>query len=201
MGEVIAVAEGPSAAGKTTWCDRHAARFVPEYSATGVEAADTDFQFWVGVNCDRWAQAVALERVLGVAVCDGDPLKLHYSWCLSQIGACPKSRFERELRGVRDAFAEGRLGFADLVMVSIPPPAELRRRRDFDASRGRRSFDLHATLAGPLRQWYEALDGLDVGRVLWTLPDGGLPARPPPARDNGCDLGRLDELVNSLPSQ
>ncbi|WP_257015987.1 hypothetical protein [Rhodococcus sp. ACS1] len=51
-----------------------------------------------------------MEDATGVAVCDSDPLKLHYSWCLAAVGAEPVTRFEHELAAVRQMFAQRRLG-------------------------------------------------------------------------------------------
>lgn len=90
LGVLVAV-EGPSAAGKTTWCRAHAGRFVAEYSPAGREPDGVDLAlqagYWVETNSARLAAAAELERTEGVAVCDGDPLKLHYSWCLAAVGA------------------------------------------------------------------------------------------------------------------
>src|SRR5699024_7519974 len=147
---VIIAVEGPSAAGKTTWCRRHASEIVEEYAPTGAEPNGTDMSaqadYWTDVNSRRWAQAVALEARTGLAICDSDPLKLHYSWCLSRIGAAPWARFRHELAQVRRAFLAGALGLADLVLVSIPPLELLRAQRLADPTRSRRSFELHARL-------------------------------------------------------
>lgn len=153
----------------------------------------------MAVNTQRWAQARALERQTGLAVCDSDPLKLHYSWGLARIGAAPGTRFERELAEVRRAFAAGALGFADLVLVSIPPLPVLRRQREADATRRRRSFDLHAQLAESLRHWYMAVDALDPGRIVWDLPPSGLPRAMPGPRPSRSDNALLEELIASLP--
>ncbi len=64
------------------------------------------------MNCARWAEARALEANTPVVVCDSDPLKLHYSWCLGRVGAAPWERFNHELAEVRRAIVAGRLGFA-----------------------------------------------------------------------------------------
>jgi hypothetical protein len=100
---MIVVVEGISAAGKTTWCRSNVEQFlVPEtfpadrnaQPETGLATA----QYWTDWNAKRWADALAIEGVAGRAVCDTDPLKLHYSWCLFQIGICPKSQWELQLR-------------------------------------------------------------------------------------------------------
>lgn len=197
--------EGPSAAGKSTWCRRHSTNFVAEHVPTGSEPDGTDTSsqggFWTEVNCRRWTQATSLEARTGIAICDSDPLKLHYSWSLSRIGAAPWSRFVDELAAVRRAFHAETLGFADLVLVSIPPPAVLRAQRLGDPTRSRRSFELHARLSASLRAWYGAIDALHPGRVVWEFPSGGLPSSMPPPRPSRSDVSLLDELVDTLPSQ
>ena len=92
-----------------------------------------------------------LEKQNRVVLCDSDPLKLHYSWCLARFGAVPWPRFEHELRYVRKALADARLGFTDMVLVSIPPLHVLRSRKATDMARQRRSFDLHAKLGASAR--------------------------------------------------
>ncbi len=201
---VIVAVEGPSAAGKTTWCQRHVLDFVAEYAPTGNEPDGSDLSaqavYWATVNSRRWAQALALEQRSGLAVCDSDPLKLHYSWCLSRIGAAPRARFDHELAEVRHAFAADILGLVDLVLVSIPPLATLRRRREADTSRRRRSFDLHVQLGEHLRAWYQTIDALEPGRVLWDLPALGLPTQMPRPRAARSNVALMDELVAALPS-
>ncbi|MDF2895322.1 MAG: hypothetical protein K0Q46_2108, partial [Rhodococcus erythropolis] len=90
---MIVAVEGPSAAGKTTWCRTQlggqtaAEGFVAEYQPTGREPDGTDLDvqasYWATVNSKRWSQAEELESRTGIALCDSDPLKLHYSWCLA----------------------------------------------------------------------------------------------------------------------
>jgi len=200
---VIVVVEGPSAAGKTTWCRRRGIPIVEEYAPTGFEPNGSNLAaqatYWTEVNCARWAEARALEASNPVVVCDSDPLKLHYSWCLGRAGAAPWERFKHELAEARRTFAADRLGFADLIFAFIPSLATLREHRDADPNRRRRSFELHAQLSDSLRQWYQALDVLEPGRVIWHLPEHGLPARMPRPRSHRSDPGRLDEFVALLP--
>ncbi|OLL88256.1 MULTISPECIES: hypothetical protein [unclassified Pseudonocardia] len=200
---MIVAVEGPSAAGKTTWCARFEGdAVVPEYAPTGCEPDGKDLEtqaaFWVGVNIGRWVAARAIESAGGVAVCDSDPLKLHYSWCLARIGAGSIGRWERELRAVHRAFEAGQLGFADLVLVHVPDLATLRARKAGDRTRSRRSFELHARLREPLQEWYRAVDGLEPGRVWWGLPGSGVPTGIEPRQDRS-DPALLDALVDLLP--
>jgi len=200
---VIVAVEGPSAAGKTTWCLAHGGRFVPEYVPTGKEpdGRDLDAQadHWVQVNSGRWAQALELERAAGVAICDSDPLKLHYSWSLAVIGAAPWDRFRRELQRCRLAFATGSLGLADLVLFSTAPQEQLRHQKAADRSRRRRSFDLHVRLREPLLAWYTALERSSPGRVLWALPDDNDALMTTGPRVGRTDPALLDALVEQLP--
>lgn len=197
---VIVVVEGPTAAGKTTWCCRQVGRFVAEYRPTGTEPADGQAlaRHWARVAMGRWAEAEELERADGIAYCDTDPVKLHYAWGMAALGLAPRARFDRELAVLRVAFRTGRLGFADAVLVGLPDVAVLQERRDRDETRRRRNFATHVRLHEPLRQWYETLDSLETGRVIWELPADGPPKLPEPRADReSADL--LDALVDALP--
>jgi len=46
-------------------------------------------EVWIEGNCRRWERAVAIEQTQGVAVCDTDPFKLHYTWCLWRLHISP----------------------------------------------------------------------------------------------------------------
>jgi hypothetical protein len=203
---VIVAVEGPSAAGKTTWCRSTGRDFVDEYTPTGLEprGLDTDFQatYWTDVNSGRWTKALALEAKAGLALCDSDPLKLHYSWCLARLGEAPVSRFKAELNSARDAMRKQQLGFSDAVLLTIPTAETLHRQKAGDRSRSRRSFDLHVRLREPLIEWYRCLDQLEAGHVFWQLPDTG-PSRKLRSlarRPNRYDIDLLDALVNLLPA-
>jgi hypothetical protein len=135
-----------------------------------------------------------------IVLCDSDPLKLHYSWCLARIGAAPWSRFQHELRYVREALATGRLGFTDMVLVSIPPLHVLRSHQATDMTRQRRSFDLHAELGEPLREWYSAVELAEPGRVLWSWPTTGVPITLG-ERPKRCDPALLDRVIDYLPER
>ena len=176
-------------------------RFVAE-DAGGAPAEPGDGQalarHWARVSIKRWADAVGLERADGIAFCDTDPVKLHYAWGMAALGLAPRATFDRELALVRTAFVSGRLGLADAVLVSMPDAEVLQARRDADETRRRRNFATHVQLREPLRQWYETLDSLEPGRVIWGLPDEGVPKLPEP-RAHRTGGGLLDALVDALP--
>ena len=201
---VIVAVECPSAAGKTTWCRATGAPFVAEYARTGREPDESahieQARYLAEVNAGRWADALRAERETGTAVCDSDPLKLHYSWCLAAVGAAPIARFDREFAAVREMFAQRSLGFTDVVLLSIPEPAQLIRQRTGDRTRRRRHFDLHARLADPLAEWYAALDSLDPGRVVHGFPDRLDATALPSPRADRHDLDLLNALTQALPA-
>ena len=200
---IIAV-EGPSAAGKTTWCRRVADQFVAEYVPTGREPdgsdPETQGRYWTQVNERRWSEALELEGTLGHVLCDSDPLKLHYSWCLYRIGAAPRARFTHEYQQVRQAMRCRQLGFADAVFVALPDEVTLRERKDGDATRTRRSFELHVQLRTPLQEWYGVLADLSPGRIAWELPQSWpRPFAAAAVRAERYDIELLDTLVHHLP--
>jgi hypothetical protein len=176
---------------------------VPEYVPSGEDmpgpAPAEQAAFWCEVNTRRWLQAEHQERGSGLAVCDDDPLKLHYAWSLARIGELSWQHWQAEIDVHRRAVADGKLGFADLILVSTPTEEELRRRRDADPVRRRRNFDLHVRLIEPLRQWYQAVERVGAAQVLWGLPTAGLPAKLPPPKDNRCDIDVYDAVLAALP--
>lgn len=204
MGSVIVVIEGPSAAGKTTWCRRHAPTLIGEYEPDGQEPAPDDVlaeaAFWADVDCRRWQAAVDMERAHGTVVCDTDPLKLHYPWSLARTGHGDPARFTAAAMTTRAAVEQGRLGLADIHLVKIPSQAVLDRQRAADLTRRRHSFALHRLLAEPLREWYSALARLAPDRLVWHLPQNGIAGLPDvTGRPNRSDPALLDALLEALP--
>lgn len=198
---MILVVEGISAAGKTSWCNRHAnGHVVPEAAATG-PAPDRDADpvanagFWVDQAMRRWSLASELARQTGLAVCDTDPLKLHFHWSLWRIGVLPDIHWRLETELAREAVRTGRLGFADLYLVKTIDPKAARRQREADTNRTRRNFDLHVRLGPPLAEWYQALEQLLPGCVLWALPERVPNAWP---REREEDLFVFDRLVSAV---
>jgi len=200
---MIVVIEGISAAGKTTWCRSHGPSYlIPEtYPAdrkaqalTGVATA----QYWTDWNAKRWGDALQMEREKGCAICDTDPLKLHYSWCLCQLGELPERQWELQLQTTRRAFLEKRLGFADAYFVKVIDPLIAKQQCEGDTSRVRDRFDLHVRLQPFLIQWYARLDKAVGRRVRWALPDDGLPTDAILNNEFRYDIDVFDRFVCSL---
>jgi hypothetical protein len=201
---VIIVVEGPSGAGKTTWCRTHAAAYalleaLPDHSTvpTDPEAAA---RFWVERNVARWQEVLAREARDGLVVVDTDPFKLHFVWTLFRTGQVSEVEWTTQRDVARDAFASGRYALADVFLVSNVDDATLRARRDADPSRSRRNFERHVLLRDSLLRWYSAIDRLELGRVVFGLPAAGLTteliAKGKRARRSGREL--FDELIKEL---
>lgn len=197
---MIIVVEGISAAGKSTWCRRHAPtstvaeklRLRPPSDEPTEEA-----RFWVQVHADRWAEALRLERAHGSAYCDTDPVKLHYAWSLWRLGAISGEHWRAARDEHLSGFKQRKLGFADLVLHLDPGVEFVRAQREADDTRGRRNFSLHVRLAPYLREWYGALETLSPGRVVPHLAG----ATVPPGlerRVNRYDVDLLRELCARL---
>jgi hypothetical protein len=198
---VIVVLEGPSAAGKTTWLQRSvpAAAVIAEHGRVAVPAehrADEP-SFWADLDAARWRRAIAIEAASGQAWCDGDPLKLHYHYCLARLGASTWERFAAGVEACRERLRTHRLGIADVVFCSIPTDDILDARMQGDTTRRRSNFELHRRLGPALHDWYRALEGLDPDRVRWSFPTD---VPEPPSRDR-YDLALFDAWIARLPDR
>ena len=191
---MIVVVEGPSAAGKTTWCKRHAGLWLPEPGRWPVEQVR---QYQI----DRWRQAVAADATGEVVVLDGDPFKLYYSWAAWRVGTLTDVEWTVVVETTRHHFVLGDYGLADLVLYSDPGEDELRIRKQADRTRTRRNFEQNTAMRPYFRQWYEAVKRLDPSRVLWEHPDGlsdDVLALGP--RESRSNPELFDRLILSLPS-
>ncbi|HEV8656376.1 MAG TPA: hypothetical protein VGR85_12785 [Candidatus Limnocylindria bacterium] len=175
---MIVVVEGPSGAGKTTWCRRHGGAFalleeLPDHATVPTDPEE-QAHYWVDRNVARWKQVLERERRDGLVVVDVDPFKLHYVWTLWRTGQVPQVEWDLQREASRAAFSSGDYALADLYLVSDIDAATLRARRDADTTRTRRGFERHILLIDSLLRWYRAIDDLEPGRVRFQLPAAGL---------------------------
>jgi hypothetical protein len=200
---MIIVVEGVSAAGKTTWCRANARdclvaeTFPADRHAQATEGRATA-QYWTDWNAKRWADALSMESLKGLSVCDTDPLKLHYPWSLWQVGELPESQWIFQLEATRQAIANRKLGFADLYIVKQIDPGIARQQRDNDVGRPRGRFELHIQLQRPLIRWYQALATVLGGNVIWRLPDDISSMESVIVSDFRYSLEKFDKFVDSI---
>lgn len=201
---MIVAIEGPSAAGKTTWCLSHAPHNCVEEVAENVVAPDLYAdpvevgQFWVNHAIKNWQRATAIKREHDIAVCDGDPFHLYFSWALWKSGALSKTLFEVESALYRSAFERKQIGFVDHVLWLEVPTDELRRRALSDDTRRRSRHELYLTLVPWMKAWYRTREQFLPGTVrnlpnilsLRDLPRGSHPSR--------YDPQLLDSLLREL---
>src|SRR5882672_11372274 len=201
---MIIVVEGPSGAGKTTWCLTHGGSHallesLPDGSIVP-EDEEAAARFWVERNVARWAEVHAREERDGVVVVDTDPFKLHFTWSLYQIGYTTRRGWELMRDVAREAFVTGRYGLADLIYVSDVDEATLRARRDGDPTRTRRNFERHVKLRDSTLRWYSLIEAIEPGRVVFGLPESGIDpkllALGPRRVRSGAEL--FDRLVAAL---
>ena len=204
---MIVVIEGISAAGKTSWCRQHAPDHLvpetypqirPDRNHDAREAA----RFWTDWNVRRWSEALALEQSKGTAVCDTDPLKLHYIWSLWRIGEAPENHWRHQMEATREAFDKRALGFADVYFVKKIDPHTVRLQKERDQAKSRMNFDLHLRLQASLHAWYEALAMILPERIRWSLPTR-LPALEPDTwlSKSRYDVKLFDRFIANLPGQ
>lgn len=181
---MIVVIEGTSAAGKTTWCQTHAAALhIPEEPP----------------GRERWRMALEVEREHGLAVCDTDPAKLYYDYALWRTGRLNEAQWETSCAETRAAFAADELGLPDLTFFAEHDRETLERHRASDPARRRHRFSLHVELQPLFKEWWQAVDAIESGRVFWRHPDrlGELREHAPRVRRTGADL--LDLVLANLP--
>ena len=198
---VLVVVEGPSAAGKTTWCGRWPTRWIVAEHGRVVAPSgltiDEETRFWTELNRARWSESVRVERSEGIAICDTDPLKLHYEYSLARIGVGSWERFAAGVQQCRAAIVEHRLGIADVIMVELSDDMTLEGRRRGDRTRTRRNFDVHRRLAPAIGDWYSSLALVDPSRVIWGFP-GEMPG---PVVRSRYDVELFDRWMATLPGR
>ncbi len=208
---MIIVIEGISAAGKTTYARQFGGQHhLPEIPVKGAQPAqdapaEEHARFWADHNAARFQMAVEIERQHGFAICDTDPMKVHFAWCMERAGFAWPDKFETARSLVRKAIAERRLGFADRYFVKRIAPDVARAQKEGDATRSRRRFDMHLALQPHLIDWFTALSEALPDRVEFAFPQQvtlqtELKNKAPEEDPRRFDVSVFDALVERLPN-
>lgn len=204
---MIVVLEGISAAGKTTFARQFGeGRFVPEIPVRGPlpvrdASLDDHAHFWAEHNVRKFQMALEIEREHGFVICDTDPMKIHYSWCMERAGFHWPDKFAHAQVFVREAIDAGRLGFADLKRID---PSVARAQKEGDPTRRRGNFDQHLALQPHLIAWFGAMSEVLPGRVRWEFPEketllAELKEKTPEENPRRFDVSVFDALLGRLP--
>jgi len=200
---IIAI-EGPSAAGKTTWCRTHSSHSWVEEAPCHIAAPDlyadpADVgRFWVDYNAANWQRALELEGEHGIAVCDGDPFHLYFAWSLWKSGALERKLFDIESKLYRDAFEQQRMGFVDLVLWLEAPEDELRRRAQADTLRKRKRHEIYLALVPSMKAWFAARGEILPGSVRQLNGDFRLEELAVHASPGRYELGLFSGMLDRL---
>ena len=200
---IIAI-EGPSAAGKTTWCRTHCPNAWVEEAPYHIAAPDLYAdpaevaRFWVQHNSDSWRRALELEQQHGVAVCDGDPYHLYFAWSLWKSGALDAKLFEIEHTLYREAFEHRQMGFVDLVLWRDAPADELRRRAQGDTVRKRKRHEIYLALAPWMKRWFAARESLLPGTVQVLSDDFRIEDLKPVVNQCRYDAQLVDRMLAAM---
>jgi len=167
-------------------------------------SAEIHARYWTAQNAMRFQAAMAQESAGGVALCDTDPLKLHYDWCMGRAGFGLIDRFSVSKPMVRDAILQEKLGFADLYLVKQVEPETARKQKEEDSTRRRSNFERHLALQPHLIEWYSALSRVFPGRVRFGYPDYAvlsdmLQQKAPEVNPRRFDALAFDQLMAELP--
>ncbi|WP_209346931.1 hypothetical protein [Pontixanthobacter sp. CEM42] len=208
---MIIVVEGISAAGKTTYSrqfgDEHWLPELPVKDERPDAGAPTEdhTRFWAEHNIMRFQKALEIERQHGFAICDTDPMKIHYPWCIERAGFDWPDKFAIARHAVRQALADRRIGFADRYFVKNIDPAVARAQKEGDATRRRGNFEQHLALQPHLMDWFTALSKTLPDRVEFAFPDhqtvlSQLKNKTPETNPRRFDVSVFDALEEHLPT-
>jgi hypothetical protein len=207
---MIVVLEGISAAGKTTFARQFGAEHhVPEFPEREPlprqdDPAEVHAAYWVEHNARRFQAALEVEAAQGVAICDTEPFKSHFDWCMARAGFKSMDVFKAAMPIVRKAIEQQRLGFGSRYYVKRIEPQVARAQKEGDATRSRRNFDMHLALQPHLMDWFEALSFALPGRVKFAFPDREallteLKEKAPEEDPQRFDVSVFDTLIERLP--
>ena len=207
---MIIVLEGISAAGKTTFARQFGeAHHVPEFPEEGTvpgmdDPAEVHAEYWIEHNIRRFQAALTAEREHGFAICDTEPFKSHFDWCMARAGFKSFDIFNAATPLARAAIAERRIGFGDRYYVKRIAPDVARAQKEADPTRTRRRFDMHLALQPHLMDWYETFSVALPGRVEFAFPDkdallAELNSKAPEENPRRFDVSVFDALLATLP--
>ena len=159
--------EGASAVGKTTtatWFKASGGVFiVPEVNLLFEKREDASAEWYFERQVERWQIAREQNAIQRLVILDGDPFQpLWYSWAYHFLGWQSLDFMEQFYQ---PRIQNKTLDFPDRYFIFNASEAELRKRRDGDATRQRRGFETHLRMIEPQRRYFRAMQKISPHRV------------------------------------
>ena len=153
----------------------------------------------------RFQRALGIEREHGFVICDTDPMKIHYAWCMERAGFDWPDRFAVARTYVRQAIVEQRIGFADRYLVKRIDPSVARAQKEGDVTRRRSNFEQHLALQPHLIDWFIALSKALPSSIQFGFPNyetlrAECQNKTPEENPRRFDVSIFDALVEHLPN-
>ena len=174
-GAAIICLEGASAAGKTTLSRAIAARMgaavIAEVWALFERPSPEPPLWYLERQVELWRFAIEGAQKHGLSILDGDPFQpLWYSWA---YGFTEPDTLTTVISFYHEAIAAGSLAFPNRYILLAVSEAELRARKQGDASRSRRNFAKHLSLLRHQPRYFAAMNTISPG--LASVLDAGAP--------------------------
>jgi deoxyadenosine/deoxycytidine kinase len=159
--------EGASGVGKSTTAlllkERFNYHIIPEVNYLFERPSSASSTWYFERQVERWQLADSQSKKGNNVILDGDPMQpLWYNWIFSDSSFQPLQQvFDFYL----DAIQKGEIKFPDKYFVLSASDAELRKRKEGDASRSRKNFEAHLKLITPQLEYFSQMNSQSRGHV------------------------------------
>lgn len=159
--------EGASAVGKTTTANRFkticSAFVVPEVNLLFERPKNEPPEWYFERQVERWQIAQEQSNSYRVVILDGDPFQpFWYCWAYNFVGwqslDFMEHFYQRKIQNKT-------LGFPDRYFIFSTNEAELRKRKEADATRQRHGFETHLRMIESQRRYFQAMQEFSPNRV------------------------------------
>ena len=159
--------EGASAVGKTTTANRFktmcGAFVVPEVNLLFERPKNESPDWYFERQVQRWQIAQEQSKSYRLVILDGDPFQpFWYCWAYNFVGWQSLDFMEQFYqRKIQNKMFD----FPDRYFIFSANEAELRKRKEADATRQRRGFETHLRMIEPQRRYFQAMQDFSPNRV------------------------------------
>ena len=159
--------EGASAVGKTTTANRFkticGAFVVPEVNLLFERPKDESPEWYFERQVERWQIAQEQNKSYRLIILDGDPFQpFWYCWAYNFVG-WQSLDFMKQF--YQPKIQNKTLGFPNKYFIFSANESELRKRKESDATRRRRGFEMHVRMVAPQRCYFRAMQNFSPHRV------------------------------------